>query len=169
MQSAGNSHSKGFTLIELVIVLVILGILSVVIMPRFMSSSTFNPVVARDALITTARLARQSAMGRDNATLSVALADDAWTFRASGGGQTLLQQSVAAGRVTIGASSGGGCGGASPISGSFQVRYDGYGNVAGHSGGGGPGNNVRFCINNDPALSVCISPAGYAHAGSCRD
>jgi hypothetical protein len=27
---------------------------------------------------------------------------------------------------------------------------------------------VRLCLNGNPAASVCVSPAGYAHEGSCE-
>jgi MSHA pilin protein MshC len=52
----------GFTLVELVTVILLLGILSAVILPRFSSRDGFAEYAVRDQLISTFRLAQQRAM-----------------------------------------------------------------------------------------------------------
>ena len=53
---------KGFTLIELVSVVVLLGILALVALPRFLSRDGFADVALRDQLISSFRYAQQQAM-----------------------------------------------------------------------------------------------------------
>lgn len=57
------SH-KGFTLVELITVIVILGILSVFIVPRFMDTAVFRESAAGSEIISAARYAQQLAMAR---------------------------------------------------------------------------------------------------------
>lgn len=52
----------GFTLIELVAVIVLLSIISVVVVPRFIGDSTFKEYTSRDQIIAVARIAQQRAM-----------------------------------------------------------------------------------------------------------
>jgi len=57
-----KKNSSGFTLIELVITIVIVGILAITIIPRFISSSELKPYSYRDQLLTTLRHAQYMAM-----------------------------------------------------------------------------------------------------------
>ena len=55
---------RGFTLVELVTVLVILGLLAVTVLPRFLQRSSFETRTAQDTLISAARQAQQFAMAK---------------------------------------------------------------------------------------------------------
>ena len=54
----------GFTLIELVTVITILGLLAVAVIPRFASTSNFETRTAQDQLISALRQAQQLAMNK---------------------------------------------------------------------------------------------------------
>lgn len=72
MMVAPLTFSKGFTLVELVAVLIILGIISATAASRFYSSSSFELQASRDQLISSIRSAQQFAMAqRDSVQFSV--------------------------------------------------------------------------------------------------
>ncbi len=56
--------STGFTLVELVMIIVILGILSVVVMPKFWDNSTFQARGFADQVLATLRYAQKSAIAQ---------------------------------------------------------------------------------------------------------
>lgn len=58
-----HSH-RGFTLIELVTVITILGLLAVAVVPRFVSTSSFESRTAEDQLISAIRQAQQLALSK---------------------------------------------------------------------------------------------------------
>jgi len=56
-----SCHQLGFTLIELILVLVLLGIVSAVALPRFIGSSGFDERVLFDDTLNAARYAQKVA------------------------------------------------------------------------------------------------------------
>lgn len=61
---------SGFTLIELVLVIVLLGVLSVTVAPRFFTASGYDQIAARDQLI---QLLRQAQLQTMNSSSSCAV------------------------------------------------------------------------------------------------
>lgn len=59
-----SKTQHGFTLVELITVIVILGFISVAVIPRFLQSSSFEARSAQDQLISAARQAQQLAMSK---------------------------------------------------------------------------------------------------------
>ena len=55
-------NSKGFTIIELVTVIILLGILAVAVVPKFDGTSSYEAYTFRDQLISALRLTQQRAM-----------------------------------------------------------------------------------------------------------
>jgi len=86
-------QQQGFTLIEMVMVITIVGILAVVIIPRFLQPSSFESRSVADLLISSARQAQQLAMSKAS-TANVTLISDNTNKRirisySEGGAQTL--------------------------------------------------------------------------------
>ena len=60
----GLKYSSGFTLIELVVVILLIGIISFVAAPRFMTTSVIKERSAADEMIAALRFTQQMAMSR---------------------------------------------------------------------------------------------------------
>lgn len=68
----GHRTDRGFTLIEVIAILIIAGILAALILPRFMGIGGYSANAAQGDVIAAAQYARQSALlGSGNITLSV--------------------------------------------------------------------------------------------------
>ena len=78
-----ESRQKGFTLIELVMVIVLLGILSIGVSGLFSSKSSYAEYIAKEQLIAQGLLAQQIAFGMSAASDPVSL-----SINRAAGGQT---------------------------------------------------------------------------------
>ena len=63
--------SQGFTLIELIAVMIVVGILAISIFARFPDSNAASVQTSRDDIIAALFFAQQTAMARDNIQLSI--------------------------------------------------------------------------------------------------
>ena len=173
---------SGFTIIELVVVLVLVGIAAATIAPRFMAPNAFDESAAQDALLATIRAAQQAALGRENVSFTIEQAGNAWvlTVTADPGASTLRTAEVPARSVILEtgstASSGDTCESSfdDAIAANFLLTFDAKGNLASFANGANTAftsdpafNGVRICVNDAAASSVCVSRAGYAYAGTC--
>ncbi|MDO8907114.1 MAG: prepilin-type N-terminal cleavage/methylation domain-containing protein [Pseudohongiella sp.] len=174
-----HKTSDGFSVIELVIVIVVIGIITGVAMARALRSDTYNPALARDQIIAMSRSAQQKSIGRSDVVLQLQPTGSALAINILD--STGLVQSASPALANVGLRGDinvlGSCsvvaGGADITQGNpFILRYDSLGDLL----EGGPANAVaavskgaRACINGDPALSVCWSAAGFAYAGDCVD
>ncbi len=175
-----KTRQSGFSLVELVIVVTLIGIVSVVAMSRMLGPNTFNAPVARDAIIAMARAAQQNAIGHADVVLTLEVVSGELELRVEADTTLLESARVTLDDVTIRAdvNETDSCAvtpGATLIApgSAMVVEYDALGSLL----QGGPVNGVgypfqpdggmRLCINGAPQNSVCISPAGYAYAGDC--
>lgn len=175
-------QAKGFTVLEMIVAIVIVGIVSAVAFSRFVDGNAFNPVIVRDQLISLARIAQQSALGRENVQLSLTPSVD--------GGLLLVEVTESLGAVPISTEiislesvalagdidvtdSCSAIGGSVALTNStpLKIDYAALGAIKNISGiaSGAVSSAVRICINNSAIASVCISPSGFAYAGDCDD
>ena len=134
---------KGFTLIEMVTVIVILGLLAVVMIPRFLSPSDFESRTTSDTLISALRQAQQLAMSKAPAA-NVSITTDNSNKRirityTEGGTQT-IDVSIAA-NITITTTT-------------IAFAKSGEANIAGQQ---------TITIGPTNPRSVCVETSGYAH------
>ncbi len=68
-----RSSSSGFTTVELVVVLVLLGILSAYVAPKFSGRGGYSELTAQQDLIQSIRFAQQLAMSRTDRSISAVI------------------------------------------------------------------------------------------------
>ena len=175
-----KTQTDGFSVIELVIVIFVIGIVAAVAMTRTLRSDTYNAIIARDQLVSIARSAQQKAIGRTDVSLHIQPIGNSLQFHIedeTGVVETIntdLAEVIPSGDVNQLAS----CdvvGGGSVVSLAtpMVLNYNELGDLLDGGVTGAPGfpedvsTGARLCINNDPAMSVCFSPSGFAYVGAC--
>ena len=181
-RTIGNNFTRnGFTLVELITVITLVGILSMVAIPRMVGRDSFgNEEVAR-SLMGSARLAQQHALSHTDeaVALTVARTADGYNFVISrdGGGTPVtlynlrsaypkVDISVAAGALTSAVVVG------QTLTLAFTSRSDL--NSVSLAGaplssplGGAVDGGVAVTINGNTSSLVCVAASGYAHRGTC--
>ena len=170
---------EGVTLLELVIVIFLFGIIGIVALSRTMGSNSFNQLVARDQIVSVARIAQNVRMGRAPITFSITpnAAGDLLSIAASHNGDVFSAVTVNAADVAIRAdinetASCASTDGATLVTNANPLvfTYDALGElgVSGVTGSTGTVMSAaRICINSNAVMSVCVSSSGYAYAGDC--
>ncbi len=152
--------AAGFTLVELILVIALLGILSAVAISQFGSPQTYHDLQLKDQLISIARVAQQSALNRHDQVVSLEVSrPDAWLLEVKADGLSLKQRSVAASAARLFAPDGSEINSAT----AYEVRYDNLGNLSGVS-------LANLSFTDATGHLLCISAAGYAYqAASASD
>lgn len=182
-----HRRRNGFTIVEIVIVLVIVSILAATVFARFLNTDTFNSTIVRDQIISLARIGQQSSLGRADVTLTITpsagAAPESVTLEVKEDGVVFETVNLELSGVTL-------TGDVNKLNGSEQtpacdiddgdvgitsaapmiINFDELSDLEEVSVGGAFSSvtsAVRICLNNVAVDSVCISPAGFAYAGSC--
>ena len=178
-RTASPKTQSGVTLLELVIVISLFGIVGIVALSRTMGANTFNQLIARDQIISVARIAQNVRIGRAPVSFSITpnVGGDLLAISASHDGGVFSAVTVNAADVVIRADinqsmSCAATDGATLVTNAYPLvfTYDALGElgVSGVMGSTGAVTSAaRICINGDPAMSICIASSGYAYAGDC--
>jgi len=165
---------KGFTIVELITVLLLLGILSTVALSRLVTDSAFAPAFAADEIVAFTRLAQQTALSRQDATVRVEVVADGtdWWLRVRADPGTgtidLREQRIARKNTAIVAASGAVSAPLSTLP--LVLAFDGLGGLASATIGAvalDPTVGVALSITGDASYSLCIESTGHASRGSC--
>ena len=155
-----NYRPAGFTIVELVAVIALVGVLMSVSIGRLAGTVAFDEIVVRDGILSIARGAQQTSLGQQNVQLKMSVSGSNVTVSSLVSGaidstKTFPSNDVA---ITAGAvGSGTACG---AISSPITLAYASDGEVESVDSDGFP-----ICLNGQNSL--CISPAGFVHRGAC--
>jgi len=163
---------SGFTLVELIVVIILLSVLSVTAISRMVTPSAFEVGALADAILTQLRAGHQLAATRRNDLVSVVLDSDGgeWRLRVNSAAEgTLKTVWVDADSVQVTASSGAASallGPGSPLA----LYYDSLGDLATvtiHSNAGAPDLGVALTLAGDSNRQICVYATGYAVPEAC--
>lgn len=165
---------RGFTLIEMVAVLIMLGILSAVAFPRFAGISSYRDRVFQETLLTSLRLSQRTALSHNASTIEWRLnrpGTESWRYAididsAEQVGET--QASNHAVTYTASLAAGGFIAGTLNLNNTLTLRYDSSGNLIWAGNGtvsGTLSSSMRLDANG---RLLCISLTGFAYDGACR-
>ncbi|MPY25889.1 type II secretion system protein [Shewanella psychropiezotolerans] len=146
--------NAGFTLVELVTTIMLIAILSVVVLPRLMTSSSYSAFTLRDEFISELRKAQLLAMNNQDRCYRVDVDADGYQLRrfdnntCTGTSRTEAKQAFSGGASLMRASDDNN---------TFNVSF----NISGISNMGCSGT----CINviADETLTINIESQGYIH------
>jgi len=163
---------RGFTIVELITVIILLGVLSAVAFGRLGSNNAFEPAILAQLVDEELRLAQKLATARQDSQITFTLSGDAnqWqtqTFSDIAG--VLRSQNTSRNNSSVNITNG--IANTTLGSGdSLSVELDGLGNVravllAGVAGD--PGTSVQISIGGDSNRQLCIYPTGYVAHANC--
>ena len=160
-----DKYQQGFTLIELVTVIILLGILSAFAISRFPSSQSYSTHIISNQFIASARLAQQSALSRssvatgNHTVLDVSDVSGNWQLIVTAGTEIFSAQ-VERGseQVRFGTDLLAAC--SSLTAAPLTLTFDGDGNRV-------PNQYLRVCIDSTVDVELCVSPSGYVYEGNC--
>ncbi|WP_036134868.1 prepilin-type N-terminal cleavage/methylation domain-containing protein [Marinobacter nitratireducens] len=152
MFRVATTINRGFTLVELVVVIILVGTLSALGVSLFASKRAFSPLLASQQLASATLLAQQAALA------------------GNAGSDLLISQTSDAFRFTVGPSS------ASPRV--FTIAREGASlSVAGGlprtlsfgtDGVPASGTNLTLTFSGDSTFQSCISSRGAVYSGGCQ-
>ena len=174
-----SNNFDGFTLVESIMVIVLVGILAIFVIARFSEGDTFNSVIVRDQIVSLARTAQQASLGRSGVTMTITPngSGSAVTLQSSYDGGTIDSYSLDLSNVSLSGdiNKTASCSvddgdfaitSAAPMTLTFELLGNlGVSGVTGNTGA--ISSAVRICINDSDLESVCVSPSGFAYAGDC--
>ena len=173
--AAAARFARGFTFVELVTVIVLMGILSVVALPRLIGSDAFGTEEVARGVVDGVRLAQRQAMARTNQNIELQVTRSASDYRftvaavSGGASATLFSSTASYPKVEIGVQAGALTSNVAvgqTLSFSFTDRSElqavSLAGTAGTVTGG-----VALTIDGTQQRIVCVAASGYAHRGTC--
>lgn len=168
-------RQRGFTLVELVAVLVLLGILSAAAFSRLPSVDLYEDRVFQDSLQTSLRLAQRTALSHHASSVQWRLSHAAgsnWQYSILIDGNSALSESVASGTAvnySVRVSGNATISGTLNSNGeTLTLNFDRWGNFTNVNDGTNSGAITRSLSLTLGARSLCLSPVGFAYSGACR-
>lgn len=150
------SPIQGFTLVELVMVIVLIGIISSLGVGLFASRSNFSPLLISQQITAAALLAQQRALANNDGNpvrMQVSQSVSQVTVTLSQGGAAVTEP-FEADRDNVNVTANG-----AAVGGGFTLDFDANGRT---------GSNTQFAVVGDSTHNLCISAMGFAYDGLCQ-
>ncbi|MCG7201390.1 prepilin-type N-terminal cleavage/methylation domain-containing protein [Marinobacter pelagius] len=159
MSKSIASLARGFTLVELVMVIILIAVVSMLGIGLFANRSAFSPLLATQQLSSATLLAQQAALaGNPSKSVVIRQLSDELQFDAGGETFTLAREgSSLSYRLSGGAFS------AIPATG-LTVSFDGTGRVAAPV----PRQDIDFRVTGSSQFDLCLSSLGAVYQGACQ-
>lgn len=160
--------ARGFTIVELIVVIILLSVLSVVALSRSVGASAFEAAVLSDFVLEEWRFAQRLASVRQDSPVQLQLAAGATELTASLvlGGTTTVRQRQWETAATLSNS------GTVLSSGQLATfSYAGSGQLVAASWNGAvldPTLGVQIDVNGENPRVLCLYPSGYGDAAVCQ-
>ena len=167
-----SSRGRGFTIVELVVVLLLLGILSVYAGSRFVRPSAFAPTTVAHAIVDVVRYAHQLAVSRQDALVTMTLIESGTELRLTVSTDvdgTALSETVSHYGLTIDASSGAATATLDATTG-LTLQFAASGDLDSVLIGGSTGDaasGAELALSGDTARTLCVYPTGYVANAAC--
>ena len=156
-------NQQGFTLIELVMVIIILGILSYGAVGLFATRDAFTPAIVKNQFISSARLAQQAALARQMNTpvrLVINQTASQVIFDVVQGTTILNSRAVDRDGSALNVATTPFVNTCGSYTTSFPVSIS-------FNGNGDTGANWHACVAGQVSYNLCVAPTGYAHESTC--
>jgi len=162
----------GFTIIELITVVVLLGILSMVAFSRFVRPSAFVPSIVAHGVVAETRLAQQRAASRRDAVVTLTLdrSGTDWRFQHATDVDGIVRTELIGASNTALEADSGPANGAVDAANPLILQFDSAGDILSVTIGaaaGDPSQGVSISLTGDSDREVCIYPTGYAVEETC--
>lgn len=170
--SERNANQQGFTIVELITVVILLGILSAVAFARMGSSSSFAPALLMQQIDEELRLAGKLATARQDSqiTFNLSLISGQWQCQTSSDLDGVLRTATLDQSNSSIVASNGATTAAIDASNPLALSLDGLGNLTAVSLGASSGDvalGVHLAISGDSQRDLCIYPTGYVAHAAC--
>ncbi|WP_430461583.1 type II secretion system protein [Thalassolituus sp. LLYu03] len=153
-----SPRPQGFTLVELIMVILLIGILSAAGMSLFARSDAFSALAARDRMMAMGLVAQKRALANSGAggavTFTVAQSSSSFVF-------SVLQNSVLLASDAISRS-----GLSLSLDGSAMV--DGQTETISFAADGSTGANRQWLFSGSQSRAFCQTSTGFLHDGNCQ-
>lgn len=167
------NSTKGFTLIELIVVIILISILSAVGIGLFSSSDQYSARLASDRWLAGLRLAQRLSLQKQNASnlvvMTVTSGSDSWGFSIDQAGINLSDFEIEKEQLDIRISTSSfsaACSTLPVMSFPNTFNFNGYGDLVSATRVQ-ESTNTRLCFIGAQTMDLCISPSGYTYEGLC--
>ena len=155
---AVSFRENGFTIVELVIVIILIGILSSLGIGLIVSPSAYSAGAARDQFVSSALLAQKRALANTDGTTTLTLeqTDSEWRFLVPDNGTSYPERSAAREGAELE------IGGSNLSNGSSRdFEFDARGHLTSDV-------NIEFVFDGTSEHKACLSSLGFAYPQGCQ-